>query len=191
MFAKLVTSAHACERQFQTMIRLYLVRHAIAEDALEDEAADALRALTARGRRRFRRSARAFAKLGEQVDLVCTSPLLRAAQTAELLAAALGQDEVRVLDELSRGAPVRPLLERLSRLGADSVALVGHRRLLKELAVAVTGVSLAEAAHVRFKRGAIARIDVRKLSADPSGAPRWWIAPGERLRHGLPLDKAA
>jgi phosphohistidine phosphatase len=174
------------------MIRLYLVRHAIAADAIEAAStADALRALTAKGRRRFRRSARAFARLGEHVDLICTSPILRAVQTAELLAAALAHDDVQVLEELHRAAPLPPLLARLSQFGAGSVALIGHRRLLKELAVAVTGASFAEAAHVRFKRGAIARIDVQRLSEEPSGRPRWWIAPGEPLREGLPLDEAA
>jgi phosphohistidine phosphatase len=170
------------------MIRLYLVRHAIAAEPAEGAAlADGLRALTAKGRRRFRRSARAFARLEEEVELVCTSPVLRAVQTAELLAGALGHDEVRVLEELRRNGGVESLLARLSTLQVRSVALVGHRRLLKELAVILSGVALGEAARVRFKRGAIARIDVRKMSAD-SGAPRWWLAPsGKPLRDGLPL----
>ena len=171
------------------MIRLYLVRHAIAaEPAGEPAPADGLRALTAKGRRRFRRSARAFAELGEEVELVCTSPVLRAVQTAELLAGALGHDEVRVLEELRRNGRVEPLLAILSSLEVRSIALVGHRRLLKELAVNLSGIAFAEAARVRFKRGAIARIDVRKMSAD-SGAPRWWLAPsGRPLRDGLPLQ---
>jgi len=174
------------------MMRLYLVRHAIAEESTEAESSmDELRALTMKGRRRFRRSALAFAKLGESVDLICSSPVLRAAQTAELLATALGHDDIRVLQELSRDSAVPPLLARLSQLGAVSVALVGHRRLLKELAVAVTSVSFERAVHVRFKRGAIARIDVRRLSADPTGRPRWWLAPDGPLREGLPLDEAA
>ena len=167
---------------------MYLVRHAIAAEPEEGAPLeDALRALTAKGRRRFQRSARAFARLGEEVELVCTSPVLRAVQTAELLAAALGHDEVRVLEELRRSGGIGPLLAKLSTLEVRSVALVGHRRLLKELAVTLSGVALGEAARVRFKRGAIARIDVRRMSAD-SGAPRWWLAPsGKPLRDGLPL----
>jgi phosphohistidine phosphatase len=173
------------------MVRLYLVRHAIAEEPAEGAPlADAFRALTAKGRRRFRRSARGFARLGEDVELICSSPILRAVQTAELLAAALGQDDVRVLEELGRNGPVTSLLVKLSTLGVGSVALVGHRRLLKELAVMLSGVAFGTAARVRFKRGAIARIDVRKMSAD-SGEPRWWLAPaGKPLRDGLPLDDA-
>jgi phosphohistidine phosphatase len=174
------------------MTRLYLVRHAIANEATDAAPIlDPLRALTGKGRRRFRRSARAFARLGDEVDLICCSPLLRAVQTAEILAEALGNDEVRVLEELGRDAALPPLVARLATLRALSVALVGHRRLLKELAVAVTGASTPRASHVRFKRGAIARIDIRRFSAEPTGRPRWWFAPGEALRDGLPLDDAA
>ncbi|HTO95426.1 MAG TPA: histidine phosphatase family protein [Myxococcales bacterium] len=170
------------------MIRLYLVRHAVATEPGEGAPPDdALRALTARGRRRFRKNARAFAGLGEEVELICTSPVLRAVQTAELLAAAVGHDEVQVLEELRRSGGVGALLEKLSTLQVRSLALVGHRRLLKELAVVLSGIAVGQASRVRFKRGAIARIDVRKMSAD-SGAPRWWLAPsGKPLRDGLPL----
>ena len=174
------------------MVRLYLVRHAIAEEpAGGAPRADAFRALTAKGRRRFRRGARAFARLGEDVELICSSPILRAVQTAELLASALGRDDVRVLEELGRNGAVAQLLAVLPTLGVGSVALVGHRRLLKELAVMLSGVAFGEAARVRLKRGAIARIDARKMSAD-SGEPRWWLAPaGQPVRDGLPLEGAS
>jgi phosphohistidine phosphatase len=175
------------------MVRLYLVRHAVAEEAAEGlRFADPLRALTARGRRRFRRSARVFARLGEDLDLIFSSPVLRAVQTAELLAGALRHDEVRVLDELRPDAAVPPLLARLSELEATSVALVGHKRLLCDLAVILAGVPLEDAERLRLKRGAIARIDVRKLCADVSGKPRWWLGPsGESVRDGLPLEGGA
>ena len=72
------------------MIRIYLVRHGIAVDpaemgSLDDEA----RPLTGKGRKRFRRLARAFRDLGEPLDFIFTSPLVRAVQTAEILCGAL------------------------------------------------------------------------------------------------------
>ena len=74
------------------MIRIYLVRHGIALDhADRGDLPDDDRPLTGKGRRRFRRGARAFARLGEQLDFIFTSPLIRAAQTAQ-----------------SRGLPVGP-----------------------------------------------------------------------------------
>src|ERR1700742_3441864 len=114
------------------MVRLYLVRHAVAEDG-DGPLTDHLRALSEKGRRRFRRSARAFAALGEEIDLVCTSPVLRAVQTAEILASSLGHEDVRVIDELQPDAGVPLLLERLCDLDAESIVLVGHKRLLCDL----------------------------------------------------------
>ena len=61
------------------MIRIYLVRHGIAVDPAEKGTLDDdARPLTGKGRRRFRRLARAFARLGEKLDFIFTSPLVRA-----------------------------------------------------------------------------------------------------------------
>jgi phosphohistidine phosphatase len=171
------------------MVRLYLVRHAAAEELPEGmRFADPQRALTVRGRRRFRRSARIFARLDEEVGLILASPLLRSVQTAELLASALRKDEVRVLDKLLPEAEVPMLLERLSALAETSVALVSHKRLLCKLAVVLAGVPLEDATRLQLKHGAIARIDVRTLSAGASGKPRWWLGPAaESIQSGLPL----
>lgn len=173
-------------------MRLYLVRHAIAEDSPKGARfADPVRALTAKGRRRFRRSARRFAELGEEVDAIFTSPVLRAVQTAEILAGALHSDDVQVMDELHPDGAPAPLLSRLARLSARSVALVGHNRLLCEIAAMLADVPFEDAARIRLKRGSILRIDVRKLGAAASGKARWWLAAdGDSPLAGLPLDRA-
>src|SRR5688572_20209987 len=70
-------------------MRVYLIRHAHAVDAgpkLPDEA----RWLSDRGRKVARRVGKALAKEGVELDAVLTSPLVRAVQTAEVLAAAAG-----------------------------------------------------------------------------------------------------
>lgn len=187
---------HAARAAFapdsSAMVRLYLIRHAVADEPIEGlRFAEPLRSLTAKGRRRFRRSAKTFAALGEEVDAIFSSPILRAVQTAELLSAALQEDEVHVLDELRPDAAVAPLIARLAGMQPLAVALVGHKRLLCELAAALAGVPLEEAARIRLKRGAIARIDVHKLRADGLGKPRWWLAPAAAsVQEGLPLDGA-
>src|SRR5215469_6165377 len=98
------------------MFRIYLVRHGIAVDhADRGDLPDDDRPLTAKGRRRFRRAARAFARMGETPDLLFTSPLIRAAQTAEILAGAFKVYEVQVLEELRVGVPAGALLAGLAR----------------------------------------------------------------------------
>src|SRR5204862_5047285 len=80
-------------------MEIYLVRHGIAEEGHE-KLRDGSRALTDKGRRRFQKTARAFGKLGRKLDLILTSPLVRAVQTAEILAGETRHGDVAVLEEL-------------------------------------------------------------------------------------------
>lgn len=110
-----------------TQMPLMLVRHAVAEDLhpLGDEA----RALTVEGRAAFRTHARKLARLTPMAGIV-TSPLVRAVQTAEILAEAFGLGRVEVHSALlpHPNGPKRIL--RLAReLGAGWL-LVGHNPAL-------------------------------------------------------------
>jgi phosphohistidine phosphatase len=175
------------------MIAIYLVRHGIAVDHQDrGPLADDDRPLTDKGRRRFRRAARAFARLGETPDFVFTSPLVRAAQSAELLATALRKDSVGVLEELRPDAGAGKLLAETARQVKDdqSVALVGHDPQMTELVVTLAGLSKEDAARVNFRKGAIVRIDVGELPSARPSQPRWWLNPKTReLSKGLPLRK--
>jgi phosphohistidine phosphatase len=164
--------------------RLYLVRHGVAGDPDEWKGPDDSRPLNANGRRRFRETARAFAKLGDRVELLCTSPLVRAVQTAEILADALELDETAILEELRPDVPVQQLLDRVGQLAVKRVALVGHDPQLSGVAAALGAV---EPARIEFPKGAILRFDVEDPSARKA-EPRWWLEPGEKKPHeGLPV----
>ena len=140
--------------------------------------------MTGEGRERFRKAAKAFARLGEHVDLLYSSPLVRAVQTAELLAEALELEEVAVLEELRPEVPVKTLLERAAKLEGKRVALVGHDPQMSGIAAALGGV---EPSRVDFPKGAIVRIDADDPAARKA-EPRWWLDAGEKKpREGLPL----
>jgi phosphohistidine phosphatase len=164
--------------------KIYLVRHGIAGDPDEWKGLDDSRPLTGKGRRKFRATARAFARLGDKVELLCTSPLVRAVQTAELLADALELEEVCVLEELRPDVPVQRLLDRVAEMEAKRIALVGHDPQLTGAAAALARV---EPSRIDFPKGAIVRFD----AVDPKerkGEARWWLEPGEKKPHdGLPL----
>ena len=166
-------------------MELYLVRHGIAVDGGE-QIPDSSRALTDKGRRRFQKTAKAFARLGRRLDLIPTSPLVRAVQTAEILAGSADHGEVSVLEELEPRSDVQALRAAFERRAgkARSVALVGHDPQLSALLAALTAV---RATDLDFRKGAIVRLDVGK-----SVIPRWWLKPrgGERVK-GLPLAKEA
>jgi phosphohistidine phosphatase len=169
------------------MIRLYLVRHGIAADAA---ASDASRALTNKGRRRFRKTARAFGRR-EKVDLILTSPLVRAVQTAEILAGEGKHGETLALEELAPGHSVPALLAAVAKAAGKkrSVALVGHDPQLTNVLAALARLP---AQKLDFRKGAIVRLDVSGLPQAKGVSPRWWLKPRSgAMRMGLPLTKQA
>lgn len=176
------------------MIRIYLVRHGIAvEHEDRGDLPDDDRPLTGKGRRRFRRAARAFARLGEPLDFIFTSPLIRASQTAEILAGALKASEVDVIEELRPGGGVGKLLAEVGRRLKDdqSCALVGHDPQMSLLVAALGDVPKAEQERIDFRKGAIVRVDVGELPSARPTQPRWHMRPKSReLAKGLPLRKA-
>lgn len=110
-------------------MHIYLLRHGIAEDA-GPGVADHDRALTDEGWRRLRRAAATWRRLATTPDVLLTSPLRRARQTAEVLAEAVRfAGETRVDDALVPNAPASlamNLLEAESLSGTAAVAIVGH-----------------------------------------------------------------
>lgn len=145
-------------------MRLYLVRHAIAEDGAEDD----LRALTPKGRRRFRAQVALLERLGVTFDRLLHSPKRRAVQTAELLVPLVeGETEVTTL----LAAP--PSAELLVRCVGARVGLVGHEpwlsQLLAWLIAADPGGALVE-----LKKGAVAALEG---TPRPKGMRLTWLLP--------------
>src|SRR5262245_43734150 len=105
---------------------IYIVRHGIAEEGSRGMS-DEKRALTSEGRKKMKEAAGGFAKLGLGVERVFSSPLVRARQTAEILAAPL-QRAVEEMSELSPGYGPSDVLRALQHFsGLKSVMLVGHQ----------------------------------------------------------------
>jgi phosphohistidine phosphatase len=155
---------------------LYIIRHAWAEE--RDEAMypdDALRPLTAEGSDRFARMVELLVPCGLKPRLIATSPMVRCLQTAEILAAALGNKARPILcDELLPGGDRKRLLawteERAA--GLEEVAWVGHAPDVGYLAALLIG---QEDGWMNFKKGAIAAI----RTADPPefgrGELQWFV----------------
>ena len=154
---------------------LYLVRHAIAAERGTDWPDDDKRPLTARGVSRFKESIAGLVRLDVSVDEIFTSPLIRAKQTAQLLAAGLpGKPPVKTLDVLSPGHAPGTVLAQLSRTARRRrIALVGHEPDLGELAAHLIGAGRA----LPFKKGGVCRIDVESLTSRRAGALSWFVTP--------------
>ncbi len=175
------------------MIRLYLVRHGIAAEPADFLGPDESRPLTAKGRRRLHRAGRAFARLGESIDLLVSSPLVRAVQSAEILACALRVDVVAIADELRPAQSPETILRAIAGRVHDGqgVMLVSHDPLISRLLSHVADLTPVESARIVFRKGSIVRVDVGALPTARPAQARWWMRPKSReLRPGLPLAKA-
>ena len=129
-------------------VRVYLCRHAKAAPGEPDD----LRELTPKGRRQAEVLGEQLAALPNPPALVLSSPLVRARQTAEAIAAATGA-QLEIERRLAPGATVDDLRDAVA--GRDGpVATVGHQPDCSEIAFAVTGVDPG------FSPGAMAELDV-------------------------------
>ena len=153
--------------------RLYIVRHAVAEDAATG-VLDQDRRLTPKGRKRFARMVERLVGRGLEIDLVATSPLVRCRETAEILAAGLGAvPRVEVVAALAPGSDWQSLVEWTVQQDAGRVAWVGHAPCVGRL----VAVSIGDgSAAVRMSKGAIAAIALDDGPGQP-GELDWLVTP--------------
>lgn len=108
--------------------RVLVIRHGKAEDLEEARLAgrdEHQRELTADGRRRMREGAQGLKRLAEHIDLIASSPLTRALQTAEAVSEAFPDAKRSKYSGLAPGVYHSELLSWLNRQ-QSTVALVGH-----------------------------------------------------------------
>jgi phosphohistidine phosphatase len=157
-------------------MELYLVRHAIAEDHAAGRDED--RGLTGEGKTKMIRAARGLRKFKLKPDLILTSPLRRARETAEILARELNGAPVEVMPELAASADVKavaPALRPQVRLA--SLVLVGHQPNLGELAsLLLTGGE--RRLRIDFKKGGVACLEADLAADPPQCVLRWLVTPG-------------
>jgi phosphohistidine phosphatase len=167
-----------------TRVELFLVRHAIAED--RDSVRwpdDARRPLTAAGTARFERAARGLGRLVGDVDVVLSSPYVRAWETAEILEreAACPTPEPCPALEATCG-PVDALAALAGLAGTGSAALVGHEPQLSLLAsLLLTGNG--DGAALELKKGGVVLLGCGAPPAPGHAVLRWSASP--KLLRGL------
>jgi phosphohistidine phosphatase len=160
---------------------LYVIRHAIAADRGPEYPDDAKRPLTQHGTARFRKVVRGLVELGVEVDVILSSPLVRARQTADILSTGLrGHPAVVEISPLVPGAPYEDLLAELGRHARmTAIALVGHDPSIGEMAARLVG----SPSRFEFKKGGVCRIDVGRLPPNGPGRVVWFAPP--RMLMGL------
>ena len=157
-------------------IELYLVRHAIAAERGPKYPDDRLRPLTPAGSKKFAASVPALTEMGVTIDFVLTSPLVRARDTAMLLAAGLKpKPAVTEVEGLAPGGRPQAITEaiRTHTKKHRRLALVGHEPDLGELAARLLGAR----GSVEFKKGGICLIETDGATPTGPGTLRWMLTP--------------
>jgi phosphohistidine phosphatase len=153
---------------------LYFLRHASAGESLINPKKDEKRALDKDGIEQCGYVGRALTAMDTQVDVIVSSPLKRATQTASLVGNEMGYEGKLQIDTgLKPGATFsdfRRLLEKYASV--ESIMVVGHNPNLSQFLGTVISESGCEAA-IDLKKGAVARVDMRRNS----GTLLWCLTP--------------
>lgn len=158
-------------------MEIYILRHGEAEPrgpgVVEEN-----RALTKRGHRDVRRVVEQLRDVMDP-ELILTSPLRRARETAEEAHPAWPRAKVEQTDLLKPEAQPAALWKDLQKRKPGAVVLVGHEPNLGHLVSYLLGASIA----LDFKKGAMVRLDVEAEGKSPRAVLKWMLTP--KLARGM------
>jgi phosphohistidine phosphatase len=156
-------------------VSIYLLRHAIAEDA-RPGMSDPERTLTDEGRTKLRRVLKRARAAGVAPSLILSSPYRRALETADMAAQALGYQgkivETTALEPMASPRDAWDVIRQ--RHGEDAILLATHGPLVGSL---VAFLLRSPALDVDMKKAALVRIDCQNLSPEPNGVLKWMLTP--------------
>ncbi len=162
-------------------MNLYLLRHGIAVEpgtpGFED---DSERPLVPKGERRLHSAAAAMKKLGLSFDLILSSPLIRATQTAEIIAGELKlKQRLEFFAGLAPGGHPRALIHALNEMkpAPDDVLLVGHEPYLSRLISQL--VSGGADAAIEMKKGGLCKLEAGELRHGQCARLAWLLTPSQ------------
>lgn len=165
-------------------MQIYIIRHGKALDYRDPQAtSDEIRWLVEKGQEDVATMARLLARLGVRPDLVMSSPLVRARQTAEIIA-----DELQVAggvtlsDDLAPGGSPAGVLDAIVGHGpVQHVVVAGHMPGVSQLAGYL--IHGDPASGFAFQTAAIARVELPADDPAPgAGRLRWMIPPSVAAR---------
>lgn len=162
-------------------MEIYLLRHGEAGQRVPVASRDMERALTVAGKEEVREVGEAMAEMGYEFDVVATSPLKRAKDTASIVNKALMRKSgVEEWPELSPEGNRETLYKRLAKIKPGSVVMcVGHEPYLTTAIGEITrkGSDGSSGFRIALKKGGLARLSVAGFSPKISGELRWLLTP--------------
>jgi phosphohistidine phosphatase len=163
------------------MLEIYLIRHGIAAPA-QGYDSDRDRPLTDEGKQKTKKVAQRLSKLGLKFDLILTSPLVRARQTAEILQNAGLSSHLEVSPYLDFDGNIHDWLawlENWQQKDGGCLALVGHEPNLA--AWAETLVWGEACGNLSLKKAGIIGLELPQTSSPVGIAQLFWLTPPRLL----------
>jgi len=160
-------------------MNLYIIRHAIAVDEGTPEYEDgSQRPLTEKGKKKMRQISKGLRALGVELDLILSSPYVRAKGTAEILENVFNiKNDIQYSENLiPMGNPDLLIAELNEKYSVDSIALVGHEPQLTALISLL--VSQNTAMDMTLKKGGVCCLTADDLHHTHKATLEWLLTPG-------------
>lgn len=172
-------------------VKLLFIRHGMAENReafAKTQKPDTLRPLTARGRKKMRKNAVGLSSIVPSIDILVTSPLVRALETAKIIRKFYPKARGVQLQELTPECHPQDLLKKLSQFkNSKVIALVGHEpHLSKTIDFFLTG---AHKGFTDLKKGGVCLLEFRDKLDKGRGHLVFLIQPAELRKIVLNGDK--
>lgn len=168
-------------------MQLCLLRHAKAEMVISpDSQVDAKRALTPEGERKMRQVAAGMVSMDLKIEVILSSPYVRARQTAEIAARALGLMESLVLtDSLAAVAGPAEVVEVINarHSARQTILLVGHEPNLGQLASLLLS-GRENGLGILFKKAALMSLSSEELKRGKCAVLEWFLTPKQLAAMG-------
>ena len=154
-------------------MKLIFVRHAAAIER-SVKVPEEMRYLTSEGRVSFRKTARTMLKNGIEPSLILTSPMIRAVQTAEILAETLCYiGPIVVENELAPGFDIKTLKQLFNKYqSVNELVLVGHEPDFSTIIVSLLNLPSG----FNFKKGAAIRMNVDPAHPQKLATFKWLVS---------------
>jgi phosphohistidine phosphatase len=165
---------------------LFILRHAIAvPHGSEGYVHDSDRPLTPKGKKKMRRIAEGMQALDLSFDLILSSPLVRARQTAEILAKVFkAEKNLKFTEHLAVGGDSKALIDEIDRKYGTlaGIVLVGHEPSLSQLISLL--LSGDGGLSIMMRKGGLCKLTVDSLRHGRCATLDWLLTPGQMAHIG-------